>query len=134
MEITLFISPETIANMFVSAIESGDPVTTARKGGWCEGIYLEPTGKNIITHGDPWYGEAETFKNPELKIKITEVDDESTGHITRHIIGLSDIARGLHVMAKDYHAYFGMVLSGDTDAPCADIFLQCILFGEEKYA
>ena len=29
---------------------------------------------------------------------------------------------------------FGKVLAHDTDAPCADIFLQCTLFADEKYA
>lgn len=39
MHIKLEISAERIANMMISAMESGDPVTTAAKGGWCWGIY-----------------------------------------------------------------------------------------------
>lgn len=45
------------------------------------------------------------------------------------------IRRGLIAMAKEYPRHVGNVLDEDKhDAPLADLFVQCCIFGEEKYA
>jgi phage-related tail fiber protein len=111
-----------------SAIESGDPVTTASRGGWCAGINL--CGKA----GEPeWYAIG-AFWESNFLIEIVEVDDEATGHQTKHRVGRRHFREGLAIMARKFPGRFTQVLEQNTDAPCADIFLQCVLFGEEKYA
>jgi len=129
MKITLEIPTERIANMMISAMESGDPVTTAARGGWCNGINLLRGGE---AH-DCWYADPKMYQR-QFQLEVIEVDDETTGHETSHKIGPADMRRGLQVMAQKYPHCFGQVMEDNTDAPCADIFLQCILFGEEKYA
>jgi hypothetical protein len=130
MQITINVSSEIIANMMISAMESGDPVTTAARGGWC----AEINNKSCKSFkGDWWYADPKYFEG-EFKFNVVEVDDETTGHQTTHTVRPGDMARGLAVMAQKYGHLFAHVLNDDTDAPCADIFLQCILFGEEKYA
>lgn len=140
MEIKLEISSMRIMQLFASAIEGGDPVTTASKGGWCSGIDLRgadwPMGEGPADAGTKaWWSDPEYFADSvHLDIEIIEVDDETTGHETKHTVKNADIARGLTVMAGKFPHLFAEVLNDDIDAPCADIFLQCMLFGEEKYA
>lgn len=133
MKITIEIPSDRIANLMISAIESGDPVTTASRGGWCAGIDLLSCLQDLPETEEPWYASEELWA-ADYRLKVTEVDDESTGHTTDHLVGPADVERGLGVMAKDFPLAFCMILQDDTDAPCADILLQCILFGEEKYA
>lgn len=130
MKIAVDISSERIASLMVSAIESGDPVTTAEKGGWCSSIMLiEGTG----LADSLWYANPELYERPFV-IEITEVDDEKTGHTVKHRVDPAKMAAGLSVMADRFGAQFGEILTDQADAATADIFLQSILFGEERYA
>ncbi len=131
MQITLKIPAERIASLFSSAIEGNDPVTTNAKGGWCNGINWKARRKPL---GKWWYAEAENFAGNKFLIEIVEVDDEETGHETKHVIHSAHVRKGLAIMAEKYGHLFAQILKDDIDAPCADIFLQCVLFGEEKYA
>jgi len=129
MKIEIEVPAHVIANMMISAIESGDPVTTAARGGWCSAI-------NLIAGGearDVWYADAKLYEGDFL-IEVVEVDDETTGHETRHAVRPDDMIIGLRRMATQFPHLFKEVLGDNTDASCADIFLQCIVFGEEKYA
>jgi hypothetical protein len=136
MQVALEIPTSRIANMMCSAIESGDPVTTARKGGWCNGIYLKGGEKAVkqFEKDGPWYCDEKLYSDPRCVLRIKEVVDEATGKEKTHTVSLSDMARGLNVMAEKFPHVFAQILEDNTDAPCADIFLQCILFGDEKYA
>ena len=129
ISIALDIPVERIANLFASAVEGGDPVTTARRGGWCEGIRSK---KRSRAAGDR-YARPDTYRGDFL-IEITEIDDETTGHKTKHIIHKAHVRHGLKIMAENYPRQFGQITTDNIDAPCADIFLQCTLFGKEKYA
>jgi hypothetical protein len=148
------VPAEQIASMMVSAIESGDPVTSAMKGGWCWGIYY--TDRHAVpppTPGRNWYEVEELYESPNFQIEVVEVADEDafrwdktrdidvtrennlkSGALKSHIVRRADLERGLAVMAKTFPHIFAQVLQDNTDAPCADIFLQSVLFGEEKYA
>lgn len=133
------ISSETIANLFVTAIESGDPVTTAARGGWCAGIELESPGDvapDDPAINDPWYANPRRYEDPALRLKIVVVDDEDTGATTDHFIGLKEIAAGLTKLAAsaDYNHHFSDIVGDNIDAATADIFLQFVCFGEEVYA
>lgn len=130
MQIKIDVPSERIANMMISFIESGDPVTCARKGGWC--VSVANKSRKAIK-GDWWYADSKYFTG-SFKFEVIELDDETTGHETKHTVGHDDIVRGLTVMAKKFPNQFGQIMRDDTDAPCADIFMQCILFGEEKFA
>jgi hypothetical protein len=130
VKITIEIPDDRIINMMISAIDSGDPVTSAHKGGWCAGIGYVGKFKETTEN---WYADPAFYARP-FKLEIIEVDDETTGHQTKHYVKRADMVRGLTVMATKYPHLFRYVLENNTDAPTADIFLQCTLFGEEKYA
>lgn len=139
MKIEIEVSAERIANLMISAIESGDPVTTARKGGWCDGILLESHDQARIERDSkgPWYAEPKLYTEPNLKLIVIEITDESKpdGEPKNHFVGLREIGDGLTKLASGKYAHhFGDILSENSDAATADIFLQFVLFGEEKYA
>lgn len=133
--VSLTIKPEKIAGLMISAIESGDPVTTAARGGWCAGIYAgseadDPPG-STEEHG-PWYANPDYWAR-DFTVEIIEVDDERTGHTIAHRIGRAQIISGLQVMVSKFPIHFANAVSDDDDAETADIFLQCVCFGELRY-
>jgi hypothetical protein len=138
MKIEIEIPAATIANLMVTAIESGDPVTTASRGGWCDGIYWKskgcPVPKGASVNGEPWYANPALYDASGFQIEVVEVDDETTGHTTGHVITRPNLLAGLKVMAEKFPVQFSDLLNDNVDAPTADIFLQCVCFGEERYA
>lgn len=122
MKIEIEIRPDQIATMMVSAIESGDPVTQ----GWCIDIRTEG-GKAL------WYADPDFYKGTFL-MEIVEYDEDTGNEVKTHLVGDFAFAAGLKAMAERYPRQFGQIMRNDTDAPCADLFLQCVCFGEEKYA
>lgn len=51
-----------------------------------------------------------------------------------HKLDAHAIQRGLDVMFEDYPNVFANILEYGADGPGGDLFIQCCLFGEEKYA
>jgi hypothetical protein len=164
MQITLNIPADRIANLMCSAIESGDPVTTASKGGWCWGIYYR-TRDTEPPKGNWHYDRPDFYDADDFQIEIIEVADENafqwfyddgtpcegmfgagadfdvttdknlaSGALKSHIVTRDHLHAGLAVMAEKFPHAFAQILQDDTDAPCADAFLQAVVFGEEKYA
>lgn len=134
MDITITIPSDRIANLFSTAIESGDSVTTASRGGWCNGVFWK--SRDLPDEKLPkglWYAEAATYEQ-DFEFQVIEIDDETTGHETFHRVTRSDVERALRSLAQDLPDIFGQILNDDIDAPCADLFLQWLLFGEERYA
>lgn len=146
MKITLEIPSDRIANMMISAIESGDPVTNASKGGWCMGIYYKTMDADPPNGDTVWYA-VPAFWASNFQVQILEVADEdiydrhldvagniASGSLKLHTIRRRHFRDGLTVMAQKFPHQFGQIMKDDTDALCADIFLQCVLFGDEKFA
>lgn len=95
---------------------------------------LEHFGPDPVTRG--WCHEAD-FSN-QSHLWVVEVLDESKeptkGNLKRHRLTSKALAAGLQAMAGMYPQRVGDVLDDDQhDAPLADLFVQCCLFGEEKY-
>lgn len=139
MKIEIEISPERIAQLMCSAIEGGDPVTTARKGGWCTGIYLRGNWEKRMKELDEvWYADPKLYKSSEFTVEVVELLDESKEaagkNLKKHRCNAESFAKGLATMARKFPHQFGQVMRDDIDAPCADAFLQSMLFGDEKYA
>lgn len=128
MKIELEVSSEKLASLMTTAIESGDPVTTAARGGWCVAI----TSLNNHPFGPTWYNEP-AYWSQNFSIEVTEYHEEDNTK-TKHKVGPSEFKNGLVVMATKFPRLFGQIMQDNIDASCADIFLQCVVFGEEKYA
>ena len=135
MQITTDVPAQWIADLFITAIESGDPVTTGFKGGWCDGIFWQSRNETPPkTTEDPWYAAPALYERSDFKLEIVEIDDETTGHKTSHFIGADELQLGLRTMAAKFPHLFSQIIKEEIDSDCADIFLQCVCFGEEKYA
>ena len=140
MRVTLDIPAERIADMMCSAVESGDPITNALRGGWCAGIWPVGNAEKRAKTFQNWYAEPAFWKDGALIDIFEVVEDgkpwsiEARQNVRAHRINKAGMAQGLRVMAEKYPHIFAQILEDNTDAPCADIFLQCMCFGEEKYA
>lgn len=137
MRFEVEITEKTIAYLMCAAIEGGDPVTNASKGGWCSGIYAKsplapPKGQKDWSEPGIWYASPE-FWAAGFTIEIAEFHEE-TGKTTKHKITPTLLKRGLSTMAAQFPRQFAMVMEDNYDATCADALLQSICFGEEKYA
>lgn len=123
MQITIDIPDERVAQLFQTVAESRDPVTR----GWLDNMQLI-AGRSAKAR---WWEDETLFCNTGLQIVVVEQDDETK---KRHLIGLRKIRVGLTKMATRYPYIFEQVIKDNIDQSCADIFLQCVVFGEEKYA
>jgi hypothetical protein len=72
------------------------------------------------------------YSDPDLRLKVVEVSDESSGATTDHLIGQKEIAEGLAKIAKTMPRTFAR-LAEDYDAADVDTFLQMVVFGELIY-
>src|SRR5262245_51578956 len=120
----LTVSAEAIENLFVSAIEGGDPVTNARKGGWCWGIY-HSTHKHEPPPGQqPWYADTKFYSSADFHVEIIEVDNEdifdpdctlaeniASGALKVHAVRRRGIIKGLTVMASKFPKMFSQIHS-----------------------
>lgn len=132
MFISVEVSTDTIRHLFTSAIESGDPVTTASRGGWCAGVYWR-TKDHTPPKGNWYYDKPEWYGSAAFQVQVDEVSDERTGKITSHILRRRHLLVGLAKMAEECPEAFANVLKGETDASDADCFLQCVTFGKLVY-
>lgn len=129
------VTPETIANLMISFIESGDPVTN----GWCGGVTLETPGSAIITD-HLWYADKALWAADDWMIRVLEDEDESgdPDQCKAHLISRAEFQKGLQLLAQHptggYGHHFRNIVTGDEDAGTADILMQMIVFGEETYA
>lgn len=129
MKIEIEVTPEQLAQLFATFIESSDPVTSA----WCPKVrpwHAEAWGGNDYAAADFWSGK--------FAIRVFEYDESAAARkkraTTEHVVNDTRVAAGLAVMAARYGHLFQRIHADNIDQPCADIFMQCVLFGEEKYA
>lgn len=134
MKIEIEIPNERIMPLFWSFAESTDPVTR----GWCGGINLKAVSWPLSNVPDPlperegWYSKPEFFaEGVQITVEVIEDYDDKK---VPHAIQATDMARGLGIMAMRFPSQFNQIAEDNIDAPCADLFIQCVLFGDEKYA
>lgn len=126
------IPAQTIADTMCTAIESGDPVTTAKRGGWCSGIYYKT--KDTEPPPGNWYYDNPTFyEADDFQIQIVEYHEDDDTE-TPHTIDAKKLRDGIAKMATIFPKHFNDMVAENGDAATADLFLQAIVFGEEKYA
>jgi len=134
--IPLTVTAKQIANLMISFIESGDPVTR----GWCEGVYLETSGSARIDRHNVWYGETALWAADDWMIRVLEDEDETgdPDQCKAHLISKKEFIAGLTALATAengaYSKHFNDIISENDDAATADILMQFILFGKEVYA
>lgn len=76
-----------------------------------------------------WYAEAENA----FKGFVGFEDEDEDGTLIEHVIDADKIVRGTYYFYENYPHCFRRVISQEYDIDDADIWLQCIFFGEVKY-
>lgn len=130
MEVRVTVPCTTIANLMCSFVESGDPVTR----GWCGGIFHRD--EDAEPPPGAWYYENPVmYELADLALKVVETggDDDEDKHVVHHV-DVRRMRKGFRILAEKFPSRFGQVLTGDTDREIADLWMQCVLFGEERYA
>lgn len=126
------------ASLMVSFIESGDPVTCAKKGGWCWSVTTHDDLIKICKEPHFWYAEAAFWAQPNVIVDIRENhnDSASPDDAKQHLIGHHAIAAGLAKLAAstDYRHHLADLIGDNDDAATADIVMQFICLGGEVYA
>jgi hypothetical protein len=91
-------------------------------------------GPDPVTRG--WCHEALKQSGRWLFVEVKDENKEPTGgNLRRHVLTDEKIAAGLSTFTGRKYARIGDLFDEDQhDAPLADLFVQCCLFGEEKYA
>lgn len=123
---TRAISRKDLADLLITVFET--PV-----GGW---FYVESYIKPMepvptdLAEYERWpYAWYPLVSGGETKI----VEDYDSNRVNVHVLDLQRIRLGLQCMADKYPKHFLDFIEENYDAMTADTFLQCCLFGEEKY-
>lgn len=120
------IQPQDIAYLLTTFVELG-------YSPWCGKF----TTNSLAFKGNWWYADGAYLDSADFSAQITFDDpntsDDGDFSASRNI-NRADLQRGLEVMAEKYRSHFNDLVSDSADANTADIFMQCVVFGEEIYA
>jgi len=75
---------------------------------------------------------ASLLDNCRAEVKVEDFIDPDEGKSV-HTIRRKDVRKGLQVLANKYPLHFKDLVEGDDDGLTADVYLQCVLFGEVRY-
>jgi hypothetical protein len=130
---TRTVTAERVTNLFCSSFEgsyspwlnkvrnlSGEPVRTPDEKGY--------PWYSIPAYVDGDFAFEVTYDDPNAE----EDDDGNPGQKTM-TLKRADIERGLEVLASKYPKHFADLMDENDDALTADLYMQCIVFGEEVY-
>lgn len=121
------ITPQQIADQMITALET--PI-----GSWLASATL--VGSECRNPKESiWYADPVLFSGAyQIAVRF---DDPAKGDDGEHTglkaISQDDVRRGLEAMVKKCPYQFGLLMRDEGDAITADVFLQCVLFGEEVY-
>lgn len=87
------------------------------------GDFESKTPENAAIHWAVFSGGVVAFE------EIDEIDEEK-----HHELTLEKIKNGLEIMAHKFPHKLAEVLNDEVDGMLGDLFIQCCLFGEEKYS
>jgi hypothetical protein len=80
----------------------------------------------------PWYADETFYAEPDFAIQIVH-DGEIDATPTSKNIARVDFDRGMDVMQEKYPQHWADIINESDDANTADVFLQCVVFGEVIY-
>jgi len=129
LAVTLPIELDTqrISDLVVNAHE-GNAV-----GYWANVTIWSPEGKRI--HG---FGNLPTNVVGHCKVEFEEYDERTGEPVETYMLDLcnpelSQVVKGLQLMAEHYKWHFANFMSENDDVETADVFIQLCLLGEVVY-
>lgn len=108
------ISYQQVADLMDNALEGGS-------NHWLNRV--EPPYENVAAYADS------SSYLPGMKPREFYADDDSVAYQFNR----EAITKGLRIMATDHARHFSDILNDNVDADTADVFLQCVLFGDVIY-
>jgi len=132
-QVTQELAGERVANLFVSFVE-GSYSPWLAKVAKLAGTYTKPEDEK----GYPWYSHGAFFEAEDFSIEFryyaAEQDDwDNEKPKGRKVVGRAEVLAGLQALATKYPRHMSDILNENDDALTADLFAQCIIFGEEIY-
>jgi hypothetical protein len=130
--VTIVLPPKRIADLMVTLIESGDPVTRS----WLGRVSASAEHRAVCTE-KPWYSDSKFWAQSDfvLHVYCDKATSEDTGE---RFLKPADFAKGLSLLAtvRDgvYANHLADIIGDNEDASTADIFMQMVVYGDEVYA
>jgi hypothetical protein len=129
MHVKIEVKDDLIGALLVAALEGGSSYwchigTDDKRVGAKELNYRR--AENVIIH------HIDYLMNKGGSIEILDFEDVS-GKEKAHVLNKKKICKGIQVMSEKYPSHFGDLISKDFDGNTADVFLQCVIFGEVIY-
>lgn len=119
------ITGQTISDQLITAFEGGSNY-------WAQGAYLQSA--DVMPTERPWYSCPIVFDGDFIfELHYDDPDQEEGAGKGRKTIGQKEVAAGLQIFADKYPAAFAEMIAEEGDASTADLFLQCIVFGDAIY-
>lgn len=119
VDVQFAIPCQRIADMVVTAFEGA---TTY----WLKSALLtrQPTEKLSEA---PWYASPELYDGRDFTIRCTPRDDED---YPARDINIEHLRQGFKIMSQKFPKHFADFVSENDDADTADVWFQCVMFGE----
>lgn len=121
---------ERPVNCIISALEGGSGYWLRRYA------YLHFDGREMEDkpegYESPAYAEEKFWANGG-RVRFTYDNPNEGDDLASKDVGLAEIISGLTIMAEKCGRHFGDLISENDDAETADVFIQCVIFGEIIY-
>jgi hypothetical protein len=125
------IKEHRIACMLVSAFEGGCNYWIDRQE------FKSKKPKVLVMHLDEGSEDGQVWETYDWPLceggDVSFVADDGNGKTVRYHLNLETIAKGLQVMADKFPRHFQNFLDENDDAETADVFVQCLCFGDTVY-
>lgn len=121
--VTQTVTPKLIADLMTTFVESGFSNL------WCDQVDF--TKENSEQDWD--FSKAESY-NEDFLFVVHEITDYGDHPSVPHQVTPAIMLKGTQIMAEKYPRHFADIMNETGDANTADLWMQCILFGEETYA
>lgn len=116
----------------ITGQQIADLMTTAIEQGYDWFGYVSLLKGATEAKENTWYADPKLWDG-DFQIEVEELDDD--GYVVEsHVIDTEKFQKGLQVLADQFPKVFANITGDNHDANTADMMLQCICFGEEKYA
>jgi hypothetical protein len=136
---TVAVPKQRVQDLLVGWFENGYSSWTRKIG-----EYKLPEGLSRDDFKEGGKMQGESYFHPSQIVPVTEgctlilvVDDpdgDDDGSAIEFPLNLETIQKGLQVMAEKYPSHFADILAENDDANTADIFGQCVVYGEEIFS
>ena len=136
LDVKFKIHPQRLADIVTTMVESGCSHY------WCSGIWLPGKAKNGANFprslaaredegefGQWWYASPAFFSLPGFAFIVKDNEEDK-----EHLVTRAAFLNGLATFARERTVHFADFVCENEDGGTADLLLQFILFGDERYA